>query len=62
MAEKPKKKQKHYKSSFYKVEGETLARTRKPCPKCGAGVFLAEHKNRFTCGNCSFTQMKGGGN
>ncbi len=40
----------------YKVEGEKAVRKNKPCPKCGAGVFMAEHKNRRTCGKCSFME------
>jgi small subunit ribosomal protein S27Ae len=26
----------------------------KNCPKCGAGVRLAEHKNRRSCGKCGY--------
>ncbi|MEK6942293.1 MAG: 30S ribosomal protein S27ae [archaeon] len=58
MAEKAKQKKKHTKGSLYKIEGERLVRARKSCPKCGHGVFLADHKDRVTCGNCSFTEMK----
>ncbi|MDD3263702.1 MAG: 30S ribosomal protein S27ae [Candidatus Nanoarchaeia archaeon] len=32
--------------------------TRKVCPKCGNAIFMAEHKDRFTCGKCSYTEMK----
>ncbi len=28
------------------------------CPKCGAGVRLAEHKNRFSCGKCGYFEKK----
>ncbi len=31
---------------------------KKTCPKCGAGVFMAEHGNRFSCGKCGFTEFK----
>jgi len=34
-----------------------LKRKRKNCPKCGAGVFMAQHKNRSTCGNCKYTEF-----
>ena len=34
---------------------------RRHCPKCGSCVFLAEHKNRFSCGNCGYTEFKSGG-
>lgn len=43
---------------FYKIEGETLQKLKKDCQRCGKGVFLAEHKDRFTCGTCGFTQFK----
>lgn len=44
--------------SLYKVEGDKLVRVRKACPKCGPGIFLAEHENRFACGNCGYTEFK----
>ena len=28
------------------------------CPKCGSGIMLAEHKDRFYCGKCHYTEMK----
>jgi small subunit ribosomal protein S27Ae len=40
------------------VEGNKLTRTRKSCPKCGAGVFLAEHKDRTSCGRCGYMERK----
>jgi len=42
--------------SKYKVEGDQLVRA-ESCPDCGAGVFLAQHKNRKSCGRCGFTVM-----
>jgi len=30
----------------------------KSCPKCGAGVRLAEHKNRSSCGKCGYFEKK----
>ncbi len=32
--------------------------TRKACPKCGAGVRLAEHKDRRSCGKCGYFEKK----
>ncbi len=46
------------KRSYYKVEGERVARLRKHCPKCGPGVFLAEHGDRVSCGRCGYTEFK----
>lgn len=53
-----KKKKKIKKSLFYEAKGEILTRKRKACPKCGAGIFMAEHKNRLTCGKCYYTEWK----
>jgi ubiquitin-small subunit ribosomal protein S27Ae len=43
---------------LYKVEGSSLTRLRKECPRCGRGYFMAEHKDRLTCGNCGYTTYK----
>ncbi len=43
---------------LYKADGETLARLRKECPRCGKGYFMAEHKDRLSCGHCGFTNFK----
>ncbi|MDV3278429.1 MAG: 30S ribosomal protein S27ae [Nitrososphaerales archaeon] len=40
---------------LYKVEGGSLTRLRKECPRCGRGYFMAQHNNRLTCGNCGYT-------
>ncbi|AIY89958.1 30S ribosomal protein S27ae [Geoglobus acetivorans] len=45
-------------SKFYEVKGDKVVRTRKFCPRCGEGVFLAEHKDRRTCGKCGYTEFK----
>jgi small subunit ribosomal protein S27Ae len=58
MAEKSSKKRKKKKSEYYVVKDNKIERKKLFCPKCGAGVFLAEHADRFTCGKCSFTQWK----
>ena len=29
----------------------------KTCPRCGPGVFLAEHKDRAHCGKCNYTEF-----
>lgn len=28
------------------------------CPRCGAGVRLAEHKDRWSCGKCGYMEKK----
>jgi small subunit ribosomal protein S27Ae len=59
MAKKPKPKNKvpSKKYSKYQIDGNKIIR--KPtCPKCGNGIFLAEHSDRFFCGKCHYTEMK----
>ena len=57
MAKKPRSKSKHKNVKIWKKykEGKTLG---KFCPRCGPGVFLAEHKNRVTCGKCGYSEIK----
>ncbi|KAF5423092.1 MAG: 30S ribosomal protein S27ae [Candidatus Methanomarinus sp.] len=44
--------------NYYKVTDSSITRVRQTCPRCGEGYFLAEHKNRLTCGKCSYTEFK----
>ena len=50
---KTARKQKH---TYYEIKGGTVERKKQPCPKCGPGVFMAEHKGRLVCGKCSYTK------
>ncbi|ADI73483.1 MULTISPECIES: 30S ribosomal protein S27ae [Methanohalobium] len=43
---------------YYKVDGDNIERTHQFCPRCGVGVFLAEHKDRLSCGKCGYTEFK----
>ena len=43
---------------LYQIQGETLTRTHTACPKCGPGVFLAEHQDRRSCGKCGYTEAR----
>jgi len=58
----PKKKVKNKKPSKkyakYKVSGDKLER-QPTCPRCGPGTFLAQHKDRQTCGTCGYTVFTG---
>jgi len=47
------------KREIFKVEGDKITRLKRSCPKCGDGVFLAEHKDRLSCGACGYTEFKG---
>ncbi|MBR9677364.1 30S ribosomal protein S27ae [Candidatus Woesearchaeota archaeon] len=53
-----KTKKQNKKWELYKTSGDTLQRTNKTCPKCGPAVFLAEHKDRRTCGACDYMEKK----
>lgn len=61
MAKKQKKKvKKQKKGEFYELKGEEIKNKKLSCPKCGSGVFMAEHKDRLACGKCSYTEWKTG--
>lgn len=51
------KKAKIKKSNKY-ISRDKLERKGKFCPKCGPGVFMAEHKDRYSCGKCGYTEKK----
>ena len=44
--------------SYYKVDGEKVARLKKMCEVCPPGTFLAEHEDRLYCGRCRSTYTK----
>lgn len=44
------------KYQHYTLSG-TIVKRAKSCVKCGAGVFLAQHKDRLTCGKCRYTEF-----
>lgn len=52
-----KKKQKGV-FSLYKIENDKISRLRPTCERCGSGYFMANHKDRYTCGHCGFTRYK----
>lgn len=45
------------KSEKFEIKGGVATR-KKSCPKCGPGIFLAEHKNRIHCGKCGYGEFK----
>jgi ubiquitin-small subunit ribosomal protein S27Ae len=57
MAEK-KEVKKIKKSERYDVSDGVIKRKNKFCPKCGAGVFMANHKDRYSCGKCGYFEKK----
>ena len=58
MAKEAKKKASVKKSDAYSVKGDAVERTKPTCPKCGAGVYMAVHKDRTSCGKCGYTEFK----
>jgi len=57
MAKKQKKsKESNKRWKLYDLS-KGLTRKNKFCPKCGPGVFMAKHKDRYTCGNCHYTEF-----
>lgn len=55
MADEGKKS--YSKVSLYEVKEDKVVRTRRTCPECGPGVFLAKHKDRESCGRCGYTEF-----
>ncbi len=55
MEKKSQKKSEIWK--LYNVNGSTLERKNRSCPKCGEGTFLAQHQDRMTCGHCGYTEF-----
>ena len=43
---------------YYEVSGDTVKAKKPVCPRCGQGVFLAEHAERMSCGKCGYTEFK----
>lgn len=46
---------------LYEKKGDEIIRKNKTCPKCGEGVYLANHKDRLTCGKCHYMEMRSSG-
>jgi len=53
---KPKAHSKRY--QLYEKKGDKMERKNRFCPKCGDGFFLANHKDRWTCGKCHYMEKK----
>jgi small subunit ribosomal protein S27Ae len=44
--------------SFYSIKDGKILRTKKACPRCGSGTWMANHKNRIYCGHCGYTEFE----
>ena len=42
----------------YEIRDGHIERLNQSCPRCGDGVFLAEHHDRRACGKCAYTEFK----
>ncbi|MEM2866678.1 MAG: 30S ribosomal protein S27ae [Candidatus Hadarchaeales archaeon] len=47
-------------TKFYAEEGGKLKTLKRFCPRCGPGVFMAEHGDRWSCGRCGYTEFRKG--
>ena len=45
------------KSKLWEVKDGKVVRLNRSCPRCGEGVYLAQHYNRMSCGKCSYTKF-----
>ena len=54
--EKVEKKDEKGAFQYYRIEDGKLTRLRPFCERCGPGYFMANHGDRYTCGNCGFTR------
>ncbi len=57
--EKGAKKARHSSKRYalYEISDNKAKRKNKFCPKCGVGIFMAQHNNRTSCGKCGFTEF-----
>ena len=42
---------------LYEIQDDKIVRKKRNCPKCGDGTFLAQHKDRESCGKCGYTEF-----
>ena len=43
---------------LFTLDNNSVDKSNRYCPKCGEGVFLADHNNRRSCGKCGYTEFK----
>ena len=58
VAAAPKKEKGAPVSRLFEMSGSSIKRKNKSCPKCGAGTYMAAHKDRATCGKCGYMERK----
>jgi ubiquitin-small subunit ribosomal protein S27Ae len=42
---------------YFEIDGDSLTRKKRDCPRCGKGVYMGQHSDRSTCGKCGFTEF-----
>jgi small subunit ribosomal protein S27Ae len=42
----------------YSIEGNSIVKKARSCPRCGPGIFLSVGKGRAYCGKCHFTEFE----
>ncbi len=52
------KKRTSQKWKLYEVQGGKIKRKNRFCPRCGPGIFMADHGDRWACGRCGYTEWK----
>ncbi|MDP4039586.1 MAG: 30S ribosomal protein S27ae [Candidatus Pacearchaeota archaeon] len=45
------------KYALYTIEGNSIKKKSKHCPRCGPGVFLGGGQSRLHCGRCHYTEF-----
>jgi len=56
--EKKKRVRRKNKNQLWIIKDGKVVRTNRECPRCGAGVFMAQHYNRLSCGKCGYTRFQ----
>jgi small subunit ribosomal protein S27Ae len=46
------------KYTHYEIKDNKIVRKLSFCPRCGDGVFMGEHSDRYACGSCGYTTWK----
>lgn len=44
-------------ADLYTINGPKVERKNRSCPKCGPGMFMAQHKDRVVCGKCYYVEF-----
>jgi len=53
-----KSEKKRFIATYYQIEGGKIRRLLPICERCGPGYFMADHRDRYSCGHCGFTRYK----